>query len=178
MCSEKDYNYYFSYYTFVKFDGVLNSTDDNLYEDVNINSKTLRHIAQINPGENQEIVYTGFYFMEQLMDTIYNDYNQESYDYDLSFNLDDYRVKTDGVANDYQSDRGPILRLSENGNAYYVQYDDEVLEGTWEGDGENFKLSLRGINEGKALSGVVTESKKIRIPDQEGWSGEVFTKMY
>mgnify|MGYP006999605044 CR=1 FL=1 len=102
----------------------------------------------------------------------------EAYDYDISFNLDDYRVKTDGVANDYQSDRGPLLRLGEDGNAYYVQYDDETLDGTWEGDGENFKLSLRGINEGKPLSGIVTESKKIRLPDQDGWSGEVFTKMY
>lgn len=97
---EKNYNYDFSYYNFVKFDDVLNSEDDQLYDDANINKKNLRHRAQIKPGEKQIIYYPGYYFMEQLMDKIYGDYNHESYDYDLSFNLDDYRVKTDGVAND------------------------------------------------------------------------------
>ena len=175
---EKDYKYDFSYYTYIRFDDVLNSEDDDLYKEVKASNKSLRHRAAVEAGKNESIYYSGYYFMEELMNDIYNSYDQDSYNYEISFDLDEYRVETDGVAGDYQSDRGPLLRLDEDGNAYYIQYGEEALEGTWEGDGENFKLSLRGINNASALSGIVTESKKIRIPDQEGWSGEVFTKMY
>lgn len=112
------------------------------------------------------------------MDKLYSHYSEDNYNYEVSFNLDDYRIKSDGLAGDYQSDKGPRLRLTEDGKAYYIQYEKEALEGSWEEDGKNFKLSLKGINKGKALEGVITDSKKLRIPDQGGWSGEAFVKMY
>ena len=175
---EKNYKYNFSYYNFVEFTNVLNSEDDDLYENVDISNKTLKHRVTPDATGFESIYYEGYYFMDLLMKKLYDNFSEDSYNYDISFNLDDYRVKSSGIAGDYQSDQGPILRLAEDGNAYYIQYGDEALEGSYSGDGEDFRLSLRGINDGKALSGIVTESKKIRVPDQGGWSGEVFTKLY
>lgn len=175
---EENYKYDFSYFTYVEFSDVLNSSDDDLYKSVDISGKSLSHRAQMEDGDTKTIYFKGYYFMDQLMDKLYSHYSEDNYNYEISFNLDDYRIKSDGLAGDYQSDKGPRLRLTEDGKAYYIQYEKEALEGSWEEDGKNFKLSLKGINKGKALEGVITDSKKLRIPDQGGWSGEAFVKMY
>lgn len=175
---EKNYKYDFNYYTFVEFTDVLNSQDDGLYQNVDISQNTLRHRASTDARGYEDIYYEGFYFMDLLMKKLYDNFSDDSYNYSISFNLDNYRVKSNGIAGDYQSDQGPLLRLADDGSAYYIQYEDEALEGIYSAGGNNLKLSLSGINNGEPLEGIVTESNKIRIPDQDGWTGEVFTKLY
>lgn len=116
--------------------------------------------------------------MDRLVDDIRQDYNEEEYNYDISFNLDDYRISSDGIAGDYNDGSSNYLRLTEDGKAYYQDYSSQVVEGTYSEDGDKFTLKLRGVRNGEPIEGVITDKKKVRIPDLNGKSSEAFEKMY
>lgn len=175
-----EYNYKndFNYFTYVDFTDVIDSKDDQLYGEVNVASTRLRHLASMDEDKEEDIYYTGYYFMDRLVDDIRQDYNEEEYNYDISFNLDDYRISSDGIAGDYNDGSSNYLRLTEDGKAYYQDYSSQVVEGTYSEDGDKFTLKLRGVRNGEPIEGVITDKKKVRIPDLNGKSSEAFEKMY
>lgn len=175
-----EYNYKndFNYFTYVDFTDVIDSKDDQLYGEVNVASTRLRHLASMDEDKKEDIYYTGYYFMDRLVDDIRQDYNEEEYNYDISFNLDDYRISSDGIAGDYNDGSSNYLRLTEDGKAYYQDYSSQVVEGTYSEDGDKFTLKLRGVRNGEPIEGVITDKKKVRIPDLNGKSSEAFEKMY
>lgn len=164
----------FTFYNAVDFSDVTIGSD-NLYSYMDMLYQNASHkFTKEGSTERQSLPYNAFYSVDEILKEIKTDSSKtytEKFDPDISA----YRVRTDGIANEYLSNENSILTLYENGIARYQQEFNEIFTGTWTNDGDNFYLNLDAFNRNKDLKGKVDASKSINIPDQNKWKGEVFT---
>ena len=164
----------FTFYNAVDFSDVAIGSD-NLYSYMDMLYQNASHkFTKEGSTERQSLPYNAFYSVDEILKEIKTDSSKtytEKFDPDISA----YRVRTDGIANEYLSNEKSILTLYENGSARYQQEFNEIFTGTWTNDGDNFYLNLDAFNKNKDLKGKVDVGKSINIPDQNKWKGEVFT---
>lgn len=164
----------FTFYNAVDFSDVTIGSD-NLYSYMDMLYQNASHkFTKEGSTKRESLPYNAFYSVDEILKEIKTDKNKtytEKFDPDISA----YRVRTDGIANEYLSNENSILTLYENGRARYQQEFNEMFTGTWTNDGDNFYLNLDAFNKNKDLKGKVDASKSINIPDQNQWKGEVFT---
>ena len=164
----------FTYYNAVDFSDVTIGSD-NLYSYMDMLYQNASHkFTKEGSTKRESLPYNAFYSVDEILKEIKTDNNKtytEKFDPDISA----YRVRTDGIANEYLSNENSILTLYENGSARYQQEYNEIFTGTWTNDGDDFYLNLDAFNKNKDLKGKVDVGKSINIPDQNQWKGEVFT---
>lgn len=163
----------FTFYNAVDFSDVTIGSD-NLYSYMDMLYQNASHkFTKEGSTKRESLPYNAFYSVDEILKEIKTDNNKtytEKFDPDIS----DYRVRTDGIANEYLSNENSILTLYENGSARYQQEFNEIFTGTWTNDGDNFYLNLDAFNKNKDLKGKIDIGKSINIPDQNQWKGEVF----
>lgn len=164
----------FTFYNAVEFSDVTIGSD-NLYSYMDMLYQNASHkFTKEGSTKRESLPYNAFYSVDEILQEIKTDKNKtytEKFDPDISA----YRVRTDGIANEYLSNENSILTLYENGSARYQQEFNEIFTGTWTNDGDNFYLNLDAFNKNKDLKGKIDIGKSINIPDQNQWKGEVFT---
>lgn len=164
----------FTFYNAVDFSDVTIGSD-NLYSYMDMLYQNASHkFTKEGSTKRESLPYNAFYSVDEILKEIKTDKDKtytEKFDPDISA----YRVRTDGIANEYLSNENSILTLYENGSARYQQEFNEIFTGTWTNDGVNFYLNLDAFNKNKDLKGKVDVGKSINIPDQNQWKGEVFT---
>ena len=164
----------FTFYNAVDFSDVTIGSD-NLYSYMDMLYQNASHkFTKEGSTKRESLPYNDFYSVDEILKEIKTDKDKtytEKFDPDISA----YRVRTDGIANEYLSDENSILTLYENGSARYQQEFNEIFTGTWTNDGDNFYLNLDAFNKNKDLKGKIDVGKSIDIPDQNQWKGEVFT---
>lgn len=163
----------FTFYNAVDFSDVTIGSD-NLYSYMDMLYQNASHkFTKEGSTKRESLPYNAFYSVDEILKEIKTDKDKtytEKFDPDISA----YRVRTDGIANEYLSNENSILTLYENGSARYQQEFNEIFTGTWTNDGDNFYLNLDAFNKNKDLKGKVDVGKSIDIPDQNQWKGEVF----
>lgn len=163
----------FTFYNAVDFSDVTIGSD-NLYSYMDMLYQNASHkFTKEGSTKRESLPYNAFYSVDEILKEIKTDKDKtytEKFDPDISA----YRVRTDGIANEYLSNENSILTLYENGSARYQQEFNEIFTGTWTNDGDNFYLNLDAFNKNKDLKGKVDVGKSINIPDQNQWKGEVF----
>lgn len=163
----------FTFYNAVDFSDVTIGSV-NLYSYMDMLYQNASHkFTKEGSTKRESLPYNAFYSVDEILKEIKTDSSKtytEKFDPDISA----YRVRTDGIANDYLSNENSILTLYENGSARYQQEYNEIFTGTWTSDGDNFYLNLDAFNKNKDLKGKVDVGKSIDIPDQNQWKGEVF----
>lgn len=164
----------FTFYNAVDFSDVTIGSD-NLYSYMDMLYQNASHkFTKEGSTKRESLPYNAFYNVDEILQEIKTDKDKtytEKFDPDISA----YRVRTDGIANEYLSNENSILTLYENGSARYQQEYNEMFTGTWTNDGDNFYLNLDAFNKNKDLKGKIDIGKSINIPDQNQWKGEVFT---
>lgn len=164
----------FTFYNAVDFSDVTIGSD-NLYSYMDMLYQNASHkFTKEGSTKRESLPYNAFYSVDEILKEIKTGKDKtytEKFDPDISA----YRVRTDGIANEYLSNENSILTLYENGSARYQQEFNEIFTGTWTSDGDNFYLNLDAFNKNKDLKGKVDVGKSINIPDQNQWKGEVFT---
>ena len=163
----------FTFYNAVDFSDVTIGSD-NLYSYMDMLYQNASHkFTKEGSTKRESLPYNAFYSVDEILKEIKTDKDKtytEKFDPDISA----YRVRTDGIANEYLSNENSILTLYENGSARYQQEFNEMFTGTWTNDGDNFYLNLDAFNKNKDLKGKIDIGKSINIPDQNQWKGEVF----
>lgn len=175
---EGRYTNEYTYYTFVEYQNVKDSKDENgeFYSDgpITTDNEIFHKFFVEDDYTYYEIPYYGFAFLEEVITRINNSLSGLTIDDSIAADVASYFESSDGIAGEYQGN-GTRLSLKSDGTLRY-QLDQRVHQGTWQDNDGNVTLTIEGVNVDTPINASF-ENGALNVPEQGEMSGQTFNKM-
>lgn len=175
---EGRYTNEYTYYTFVEYQNVKDSKDENgeFYSEgpITTDNEIFHKFFVEDDYTYYEIPYYGFAFLEEVITRINNSLSGLTIDDSIAADVTSYFETSDGVVGEYQGN-GTRLSLKSDGTLRY-QLDQRVHQGTWQDNNGSVTLTIEGVNVDTPINASF-ENGAINVPEQGEMSGQTFNKM-
>lgn len=175
---EGRYTDQFTYYTFVEYQNVKDSKDDDgkFYTEgpITTDNEIFHKFFVEDDYTYYEIPYYGFAFLEEVITRINNALSGLDIEDSISVDVSEYFAKSDGVAGEYQGN-GTRLSLKDDGTLRY-KLDQRVHTGTWQENGSEISLTIEGVNVDTPIKAKF-ENDALNVAEQGEMTGQTFNKM-
>lgn len=175
---EGKYTKAFKYYSFVEYQNVRDSKDENgsFYTEgpITTDNQIFHKFFVEDDFTYYEIPYYGFGFLEEVLARVNNALSGLEIDDSIAVDVTQYWASTDGVAGEYQGNN-TRLSLKEDGSVRY-KIDNRVHEGTWQESDGNVSLTIEGVNVDTPITATF-ENGALQVPEQGEMGGQTFNKM-
>lgn len=175
---EGRYTDQFTYYTFVEYQNVKDSKDDDgkFYTEgpITTDNEIFHKFFVEDDYTYYEIPYYGFAFLEEVITRINNSLSGLDIEDSISVDVSEYFAKSDGVAGEYQGNE-TRLSLKDDGTLRY-KLDQRVHTGTWQENGSEISLTIEGVNVDTPIKAKF-ENDALNVAEQGEMTGQTFNKM-
>lgn len=175
---EGRYTDQFTYYTFVEYQNVKDSKDDDgkFYTEgpITTDNEIFHKFFVEDDYTYYEIPYYGFAFLEEVITRINNALSGLDIEDSISVDVSEYFAKSDGVAGEYQGNE-TRLSLKDDGTLRY-KLDQRVHTGTWQENGSEISLTIEGVNVDTPIKAKF-EKDALNVAEQGEMTGQTFNKM-
>lgn len=175
---EGRYTNQFTYYTFVEYQNVKDSKEDDgkFYQEgpITTDNEIFHKFFVEDDYTYYEIPYYGFAFLEEVITRANNALSGLDIEDSISVDVSEYFAKSDGVAGEYQGN-GTRLSLNEDKSLRY-KLDQRVHTGQWQENGSDVSLTIEGINVDTPINAKF-ENEALNVAEQGEMSGQTFNKM-
>ena len=174
---EGRYTDQFTYYTFVEYQNVKDSKDDDgkFYTEgpITTDNEIFHKFFVEDDYTYYEIPYYGFAFLEEVITRINNALSGLDIEDSISVDVSEYFAKSDGVAGEYQGNE-TRLSLKDDGTLRY-KLDQRVHTGTWQENGSEISLTIEGVNVDTPIKAKF-EKDALNVAEQGEMTGQTFNK--
>ena len=175
---EGRYTNEYTYYTFVEYQNVKDSKDENgeFYSEgpITTDNEIFHKFFVEDDYTYYEIPYYGFAFLEEVISRVNNSLSGLTIDDSIATDVTSYFETSDGVAGEYQGN-GTRLSLKSDGAIRY-QLDQRVHQGSWQDNDGSVTLTIEGVNVDTPINASF-ENGALNVPEQGEMSGQTFNKM-
>lgn len=175
---EGKYTNAFKYYSFVEYQNVRDSKDENgnFYGEgpITTDNQIFHKFFVEEDFTYYEIPYYGFGFLEEVLARVNNALSGLSIDDSIAVDVSQYWTSTDGAAGEYQGNN-TRLSLRTDGTLRY-KTDNRIHQGTWQESDGNISLTIEGVNVDTPITATF-ENGALQVPEQGEMGGQSFNKM-